>query len=122
MWFSDPAGHSCHFIDRTGYGPVGPRAEAAGTVVIFFVGRLEEIKARQKLIRIWDRVEDCDLLVAGTGTLWQSASRSLWLRATKAEQSFSAAMQKGARGFIRSYALLRLSPSSTYETFWYHHH
>jgi len=32
-----------------------------------FVGRLETIKGLYTLIPLWDRVPDCDLLVAGTG-------------------------------------------------------
>jgi glycosyltransferase involved in cell wall biosynthesis len=90
----------------------GPRPQEKS--YFLFVGRLEVIKGLQTVIQIWDRVPDCDLLVAGTGT-YESTLRTL--AANNPNIKFLGAQSQKELGNLYYHALACVLPSITYETF-----
>ncbi len=98
-------------VDRDWQDPA-PRPQAAP--YFFFVGRLEPIKGLQTLIAIWDRVPDCDLLVAGEGS-YEPQLRSM--AAGKPRIKFLGPQSQQELGALYYHALASIVPSVTYETF-----
>ncbi len=64
--FSQPVGH-LPLVIGSAY-QCGPTARPHPKPYFLFVGRLELVKGLQVLIKLWDKVADADLLVAGIGT------------------------------------------------------
>ncbi|MBK9314430.1 MAG: glycosyltransferase family 4 protein [Acidobacteria bacterium] len=112
--FPYPVGHLPYFIDRIDSDWQDPEPRPQERPYFLFVGRLEEIKGLQKLIRIWDRVEDCDLLVAGTGTY---GSQLRAMAAGNQRIKFLGGLPQKELGALYVHALACLVPSLTYETF-----
>ncbi len=112
--FPYPVGHLPYFIDRVDSDWQNPGPRPQENRYFLFVGRLEEIKGLQKLIQIWDQVENCDLLVAGSGTYGNH------LRAMAAGNpriKFLGGLPQKELGALYVHALACLVPSLTYETF-----
>jgi len=64
--FSRPVGH-LPLVIGSAY-QCGPTARPHQKPYFLFVGRLELVKGLQVLIKLWNKVDDADLLVAGIGT------------------------------------------------------
>jgi glycosyltransferase involved in cell wall biosynthesis len=112
--FSRPVGHLPYFIDRADKDWQDPSPRRQERPYFLFVGRLELLKGLQTLIALWDRVQDFDLLVAGTGT--DEAS----LRAQAASNprvKFLGPLSQAGLGSLYVHAIACLVPSLTYETF-----
>jgi glycosyltransferase involved in cell wall biosynthesis len=112
--FSRPVAHLPYFIDRADSDWQSPGARPQEKPYFLFVGRLEVIKGLQTLIRVWDKVPDVDLLVAGTGTYEQE------LRAQAAPNPrirFLGALPQRELGTLYYHARACIVPSITYETF-----
>jgi glycosyltransferase involved in cell wall biosynthesis len=102
--FADrPSGVSSHAADRPHARPY-----------VLFAGRLEVVKGVHTLIHAWKRVEDVDLLVAGTG------SREPELRANAAANPrvhFLGELPQAELGNFYAHALACVAPSVAYESF-----
>lgn len=112
--FARPVGHLPYFIDRADEDWRSPGPRPHERPYFLFVGRLEEIKGLQRLIRIWERITDCDLLVAGAGNFGDQ------LRAMAAGNPrirFLGAQTQRDLSDLYVHALACLVPSLTYETF-----
>lgn len=112
--FSRPVDYLPNFIDRVDdewRNPAQPRQEKP---YFLFVGRLEIIKGLQTLIRLWDRVPACDLLVAGAGT-YEAELRAM--AAGKPGIRFLGPVSQKDLGALYHHALACIIPSITYETF-----
>lgn len=66
--FPQPVAHLPLFVDRVDSDWQQPEPRPHDRSYFLFVGRLEAVKGLQTLIALWDRVPECDLVVAGTGT------------------------------------------------------
>jgi glycosyltransferase involved in cell wall biosynthesis len=112
--FPQPVGHLPYFTERIDDDWQNPGPRPQERPYFLFVGRLEEIKGLQTLIRLWEKVLDCDLLVAGAGSYMYQ------LRALAANNSrikFLGALPQRELGKLYVHALACLVPSLTYETF-----
>jgi glycosyltransferase involved in cell wall biosynthesis len=112
--FPRPVAHLPNFIDRVDgdwQHPAPPPQEAP---YFLFVGRLELIKGLQTLISLWDRVAECDLLVAGTGS-YETELRAM--AAGNPRIKFLGALPQERLGAIYHHARACIVPSITYETF-----
>jgi glycosyltransferase involved in cell wall biosynthesis len=112
--FSRPVAHLPYFIERADENWKAPGPRPQQRPYFLFVGRLEVIKGLQTLIEIWDRVPDCDLLVAGTGD-FESMLRKLALN--KPNIKFLGQQSQKQLGDLYYHALACVLPSLTYETF-----
>ena len=102
------------FIDRADTDWQRPGPPPQDRPYCLFVGRLEAIKGLQTLIRVWDRVPDFDLLVAGSGAFETE------LRAQAAGNPrirFLGHVPQASLGPLYFHAVACLVPSLTYETF-----
>jgi glycosyltransferase involved in cell wall biosynthesis len=112
--FPRPVAYLPNFIDRVDgdwQRPAPPPQEAP---YFLFVGRLELIKGLQTLISLWDRVPECDLLVAGTGT-YEAELRAM--AAGNPRIKFLGALSQDRLGALYYHARACIVPSITYETF-----
>lgn len=112
--FPRPVAHLPYFSDRADDDWRHPKPHPHGRPYFLFVGRLEPIKGLDSLIRVWDRVPDVDLLIAGTG------SQESELRAQAAANpriKFLGPLPQRELGTLYVHALACLVPSITYETF-----
>jgi glycosyltransferase involved in cell wall biosynthesis len=112
--FPQPVAHLPYFIDRADQDWKDPGPRPQERPYFLFVGRLEAIKGLQTLIRIWDRADDFDLLVAGTGNFEPQ------LRAQAASNpriKFLGALPQRELGTLYYHAEACIVPSITYETF-----
>jgi glycosyltransferase involved in cell wall biosynthesis len=112
--FTRPVGHLPYFIDRADDDWRTPKSPRQQRPYFLFVGRLEMLKGLQTLIHVWDRVQDYDLLVAGTGTDEPT------LRAQAASNpriKFLGPLPQAELGSVYVHAVACLVPSVTYETF-----
>ncbi|QQS48586.1 MAG: glycosyltransferase family 4 protein [Acidobacteriota bacterium] len=107
-------GHLPYFIDRVDGDWRNPGPRPRERPYFLFVGRLEAIKGLQNLIRIWDRVDDCDLLVAGTGSYRDQLEA---MAGANPRIRFLGALPQRELGNLFFHALACLVPSLTYETF-----
>jgi glycosyltransferase involved in cell wall biosynthesis len=112
--FAKPVGHLPYFIDRADRDWQSPGARPQERPYCLFVGRLEELKGLQTLIALWDRVEDCDLLIAGTGT---DEARLKAQAASNPRVKFLGPKSQVELGALYVHAVAVLVPSLTYETF-----
>jgi glycosyltransferase involved in cell wall biosynthesis len=112
--FPQPVAHLPYFIERADGDWMKPGPRPQEKPYFLFVGRLEVIKGLQTLIRIWDCVPDCDLLVAGTGD-YESALRKM--AAGNPSIKFLGAQTQTQLGNLYYHALACVLPSITYETF-----
>jgi glycosyltransferase involved in cell wall biosynthesis len=112
--FPAPVGHLPYFIDRADHEWRNPGPRPHARPYFLFVGRLERIKGLDHLIRVWDRVKDADLLVAGTGNADSELRR---MAAGNPNIHFLGAKPQQEIGNLYYHALACLVPSRTYETF-----
>jgi glycosyltransferase involved in cell wall biosynthesis len=108
--FSRPMKHLPLFTDRA--GAVEPRPHPHP--YFLYVGRLEQYKGVQNLLRAWERMPDAHLLIAGAG------NEDRRLRAQAAHNpriNFLGAVPPNAIGRYYAHALACIAPSLTYETF-----
>jgi glycosyltransferase involved in cell wall biosynthesis len=112
--FSQPVAHLPYFIERADENWKAPGPRPQDKPYFLFVGRLEVIKGLQTLIRIWDRVTDYDLLVAGTGD-FESVLRKL--ASGNPNIRFLGSQSQKQLGNLYYHALACILPSLTYETF-----
>jgi glycosyltransferase involved in cell wall biosynthesis len=112
--FPRPVAHLPYFIDRVDQEWKNPGPRPHEKPYFLFVGRLELIKGLHTLINAWNRVNDFDLLVAGTGAYEKE------LRAQAASNpriKFLGALPQRRLGTLYFHALACIVPSITYETF-----
>ena len=112
--FSQPVGHLPYFIERVDHEWKNPGPRPQGKPYFLFVGRLEVIKGLQTLIKVWNRVPNADLLVAGTGNYELELRR---MAATNANIKFLGPLSQKDLGILYVHALACILPSITYETF-----
>jgi glycosyltransferase involved in cell wall biosynthesis len=112
--FPQPVGHLPYFTERADGDWQNPGPRPQERPYFLFVGRLEAIKGLQTLIKLWDKVPDCDLLVAGAGS-YMNHLRAL--AATNSRIRFLGALPQRELGKLYVHALACLVPSLTYETF-----
>jgi glycosyltransferase involved in cell wall biosynthesis len=72
------------------------------------------LKGAQTLLKLWDRVPDCDLLLAGTGTD-EAALRAA--AASNPRIKFLGPLPQAELGALYRHAVACVVPSLTYETF-----
>ncbi len=111
--FPRPVAHLPYFTNRSDdWKSPGPRPQERP--YFLFVGRLEVIKGLDTLIRLWDRLPEFDLLVAGTG------NHEAELRAMAASNPrirFLGPLSQKDLSALYCHAVASLVPSITYETF-----
>lgn len=112
--FPRPVAHLPYFIERADRDWKEPGARPQERPYFLFVGRLEVIKGLQTLIRLWDKISDFDLLVAGTGTYENDLRR---LAAANPRIKFLGPLSQRQLGALYFHALACIVPSITYETF-----
>ncbi|MCI0591195.1 MAG: glycosyltransferase family 4 protein [Gammaproteobacteria bacterium] len=112
--FPQPVAPLPYFADRVDRDWKDPGPRPRGKPYFLFVGRLEFIKGLQSLIKVWQRVPDADLLVAGTGT-YEAQLRAQ--AAFNPRIKFLGALPQGELGALYFHALACLVPSICYETF-----
>ena len=112
--FTRPVAHLPNFIEPTDDAWRDPQPRPHSNSYFLFVGRLEAIKGLQTLIRIWHRVRDVDLLVAGTGND-EAELRSQ--AAANPAIKFLGAVPQHELGALYYHAVASIIPSLTYETF-----
>lgn len=112
--FSQPVAHLPYFIEPVDcdWQKPGPRPQEKP--YFLFVGRLEKIKGLQTLVALWEKTNEYDLLVVGTGNdeklLRAQASANPRIK-------FLGALAHRELGPLYFHALACLVPSITYETF-----
>ena len=112
--FSQPFAHLPNFIDRVDDDWRNPAPRPQDAPYFLFVGRLELIKGLQTLISVWDRVPQCDLLIAGTGA-YEPELRAM--SSGKPRIKFLGPLSQKDLGALYHHALACIVPSVTYETF-----
>lgn len=112
--FTQPVGRLPIFIDRVDGDWQEPRQRPHHRPYFLFVGRLEAIKGVRTLIRVWDRVNRADLLVAGTGG---DESELRVLAAGNPRIRFLGHLSQQELGPLYYHALACIVPSVTYEVF-----
>jgi glycosyltransferase involved in cell wall biosynthesis len=112
--FSRPVGHLPYFIDRADKDWQEPGPRRHERPYCLFVGRLEALKGLQTLIAVWDRVTNCDLLVAGAGTDEASLKAQA---ASNPRIRFLGPLPQSDLGSWYVHAVACVVPSVTYETF-----
>lgn len=112
--FSRPVGHLPYFIDRADKDWQEPGPRRHERPYCLFVGRLEALKGLQTLIAVWDRVANCDLLVAGAGTDEASLKAQA---ASNPRIRFLGPLPQADLGSLYVHAVACVVPSVTYETF-----
>jgi glycosyltransferase involved in cell wall biosynthesis len=112
--FPEPVGHLPYFIDRADGDWRQPAPRPHDRPYFLFVGRLERIKGIDTLIRVWDRVDSADLLIAGGGNA-EAEMRAL--AAGNPRIRFLGPKPQRELGALYYHALASLVPSITYETF-----
>lgn len=103
-----------YFIDRVDEEWRDPAPRPHDRPYFLFVGRLEKLKGLQNVIRAWSGVDDCDLLVVGTGA---HEDRLRQLAADDPRIVFLGPMPQDRLGPLYHHALGCIVPSITYETF-----
>jgi glycosyltransferase involved in cell wall biosynthesis len=103
-----------NFIDRVDGDWREPAPRPHPAPYFLFAGRLEAIKGLQTLIPLWNRVPECDLLVAGTGT-YETELRAM--AAGNPRIRFLGPQTQRELGPLYYHALACIVPSITYETF-----
>ena len=112
--FSRPVGHLPYFIDRVDTDWQEPKPRGQEHPYCLFVGRLEALKGLQTLIAVWDRVKNCDLLVAGSGTDEANLKAQA---ASNPRIKFLGPLPQAELGALYVHAVACVVPSLTYETF-----
>jgi glycosyltransferase involved in cell wall biosynthesis len=112
--FSQPVAHLPYFIERVDHEWINPGPRPQEKPYFLFVGRLEVIKGLQTLIKVWHRVPNVDLLVAGTGNYELELRR---MAAANASIKFLGPLSQKDLGNLYFHALACILPSITYETF-----
>ncbi len=112
--FPRPVAHLPYFIDRVDQDWKNPGPRPQEKPYFLFVGRLEIIKGLQTLIKLWKKVEDFDLLIAGTGS-YETPLRAQ--AASNPRIKFLGALPQRKLGELYFHALACIVPSITYETF-----
>jgi glycosyltransferase involved in cell wall biosynthesis len=112
--FPQPVEHLPYFTERVDRDWQEPEPRPQARPYFLFVGRLEAIKGLQTLIRLWDKVVDFDLLVAGTGN-YQAELRAQ--ASANPRIKFLGALSQRQLGALYYHAVACLVPSITYETF-----
>lgn len=112
--FSKPVAHLPYFLDRSDQDWRDPRPRPHDKPYFLFVGRLEYIKGVHTLIKLWKRVRDFDLLIAGTGT-YETELRALG--APNPRIKFLGALPQRELGNLYFHAVACIVPSICYETF-----
>ncbi len=68
--FTRPVVHLPHFVSAdTAIGSDGPPRPQTGRPYFLFVGRLERLKGAQRLVEVFRRYNEADLVIAGDGDL-----------------------------------------------------
>jgi glycosyltransferase involved in cell wall biosynthesis len=112
--FTQPVAHLPYFMERVDNDWQNPGPRPQEKPYFLFVGRLEVIKGLQTLIKVWEKVPDYDLLVAGTGSYEQE------LRAQAAANpriKLLGPQPQRELGSLYYHALASIIPSVTFETF-----
>jgi glycosyltransferase involved in cell wall biosynthesis len=112
--FTQPLAYLPNFIDRVDSDWQSPAPRPQENPYFLFVGRLEPIKGLQTLIQLWNRVPECDLLVAGTGD-YEPRLRAM--AAGNPRIKFLGPLPQVELGALYYHALACIVPSITYETF-----
>lgn len=112
--FPQPVAHLPYFIERADRDWLEPGPRPQEAPYFLFVGRLEVIKGLQTLIRLWDRVPEFDLLVAGSGN-YEAELRAM--AASNPRIKFLGALAQRELGALYYHAQACIVPSITYETF-----
>lgn len=112
--FPRPVAHLPYFLERADEDWREPRPRPQESRYFLFVGRLEFIKGVHTLIKLWERVPDFDLLIAGTGT-YESELRAQ--AAANPRIKFLGALPQRELGNLYYHAMACLVPSICYETF-----
>jgi glycosyltransferase involved in cell wall biosynthesis len=112
--FPQPVAYLPNFIDRVDSDWRNPAPRPQEAPYFLFVGRLERIKGLQTLIALWDRVPNCDLLVAGTGS-YEAELRAM--AGFKPRIKFLGPLTQEELGALYYHAVACIVPSITYETF-----
>jgi glycosyltransferase involved in cell wall biosynthesis len=112
--FSQPVAHLPNFVERADEDWRNAKPRPHPAPYFLFVGRLEAIKGLQNLIRIWSRIPECDLLVAGAGT-YEPELRAMAEGNTRIK--FLGPVPQSQLGTLYFHALACIVPSLTYETF-----
>jgi glycosyltransferase involved in cell wall biosynthesis len=112
--FSQPVAHLPYFIDRADEDWQDPGQRPQEKPYFLFVGRLERLKGLQTIIDVWDKVDDYDLLVVGTG------NHEYELRTQAVDNNrvkFLGPLPQSELGNLYYHAQATIVPSITYETF-----
>jgi glycosyltransferase involved in cell wall biosynthesis len=112
--FPKAVAHLPYFLDRADDDWRHPQPRLQEKPYFLFVGRLERIKGLQTLIRLWTRIADYDLLVAGTGD-FEPELRAM--AAGNPQIKFLGARPQRELGALYVHAVAGIVPSITYETF-----
>ena len=112
--FPEPVAYLPSFIERVDKDWLKPGPPPQEKPYFFFVGRLEIIKGLQTLIKLWNKIPDIDLLVAGTGNYEDELRR---MASTISNIKFLGPLSQKELGRLYYYALACIVPSITYETF-----
>jgi len=112
--FSRPVGVLPYFIPPSDDDWRRPAPRPHERPYFLFVGRLEKIKGLQTVIPLWNRLPDCDLLVAGAGAY---GGELRTMAASNPRIRFLGAQSQASLGALYYHALGVIAPSITYETF-----
>jgi glycosyltransferase involved in cell wall biosynthesis len=112
--FPQPVAHLPYFIDRADADWQAPRPRPQERPYFLFVGRLEYIKGAQTLIKLWERVPDFDLVIAGTGTYEAELQAQA---APNPRIKFLGALPQRELGNLYFHSIACIVPSICYETF-----
>jgi glycosyltransferase involved in cell wall biosynthesis len=112
--FPRPMEQLPNFIDPVDQDWQEPAPRPQAGPYFLFVGRLELIKGLQTLIAVWDRVPDCDLLIAGEGN-YETELRAMAKGIPRIK--FLGQRPQQELGALYHHALACIVPSVTYETF-----
>jgi glycosyltransferase involved in cell wall biosynthesis len=112
--FSRPMAELPYFTDRAVADWQTPGVRPHERPYFLFVGRLEPPKGAHTLIDAWEKVNDADLLIAGTGTQEAALRRRA---AANPRVRFLGALPQSDLGALYFHSLACIVPSLAYETF-----
>ncbi len=112
--FPYPVDHLPYFIPPADQDWQEPGLPPHPSPYCLFVGRLETIKGVHTLIDLWNQVNQCDLIIIGTGTQEDELRRRA---ANNPRIYFTGPLPQKELGRYYTHALATLVPSLTYETF-----
>jgi len=103
-----------NFSDRADEDWMHPGEPPHPRPYFLYIGRLESVKGPQTLIAPWSRVPDCDLVIAGTGSL----ERELRAKAAgNPRVHFTGLLPQSRLGSYYAHARALIVPSQSFEIF-----